>query len=49
MILISRSFTNQKKNDVLIFDHDHLHEGSMITKGVKYIIRGDVLYCNKKM
>lgn len=38
-----------KKNDVLIFDHDHLHEGSMITKGVKYIIRGDVLYSNKKM
>lgn len=33
---------------VLIFEHEILHEGSCIDKGVKYVIRTDVMYKRKE-
>ncbi|KAF9935889.1 dipeptidylpeptidase [Modicella reniformis] len=33
-----------KVGQVLIFQHDLTHEGSMVTQGEKYIIRSDILY-----
>lgn len=29
---------------VLVFQHDLVHEGSVVTDGVKYVIRSDILY-----
>ncbi|KAF8940382.1 hypothetical protein EDD21DRAFT_118257 [Dissophora ornata] len=29
---------------ILVFQHDLLHEGSKVTEGVKYVIRNDILY-----
>ena len=34
---------------VLLFQHDILHEGSLLRSGTKYIIRTDVMYRQKKM
>ncbi|KAG0252429.1 hypothetical protein BGZ95_006643, partial [Linnemannia exigua] len=28
----------------LIFQHDLVHEGSRVLQGVKYVVRGDILY-----
>lgn len=33
---------------VLIFEHGVLHEGRTVTKGVKYIVRLDILYINQE-
>ena len=40
-----------KKGAVLCFPHGHhpaspLHEGELVTRGVKYVARTDVLYMN---
>jgi len=32
------------KGDIVIFDHDYLHEGCIVREGSKYIIRCDVLF-----
>ncbi|KAF9202391.1 hypothetical protein BGZ49_007441 [Haplosporangium sp. Z 27] len=33
-----------KTGQVLVFQHDLVHEGSEVTEGVKYVIRSDILY-----
>ncbi len=33
-----------KKGSALFFVHDTWHEGAVVTKGVKYVVRSDVLY-----
>lgn len=33
-----------KKGNVLAFRHENWHEGKAVTKGVKYLIRSDVMY-----
>lgn len=33
-----------KKGDVLIFRHEQFHEGAEVLKGVKYVLRSDVMY-----
>jgi 2OG-Fe(II) oxygenase superfamily len=33
-----------KQGDILMFDHEHMHEGHVVTQGTKYIIRCDILY-----
>ncbi|KAG0369809.1 hypothetical protein BC939DRAFT_445906 [Gamsiella multidivaricata] len=33
-----------KTGQVLVFQHDLVHEGSRVTEGVKYVIRSDILY-----
>ncbi|KYQ89574.1 hypothetical protein DLAC_09529 [Tieghemostelium lacteum] len=37
-----------KMGSVLIFQHDILHEGSILKKGIKYVMRTDVMYTQKK-
>jgi hypothetical protein len=32
----------------LVFEHDLLHEGRMVTKGQKYSVRTDIMYNNPK-
>ncbi|KAF9359086.1 hypothetical protein BGX26_000186 [Mortierella sp. AD094] len=33
-----------KTGQVLVFQHDLVHEGSKVTEGLKYVIRSDILY-----
>jgi hypothetical protein len=33
--------------DVLVFDHQLLHEGAEVTRGVKYACRTDVMYATR--
>ncbi|KAF9114891.1 hypothetical protein BGX27_009536, partial [Mortierella sp. AM989] len=33
-----------KPGQVLVFQHNLVHEGSTVTEGVKYVIRSDILY-----
>lgn len=33
-----------KSGSMLIFNHDTIHEGSKVTKGIKYIIRTDLVF-----
>jgi predicted 2-oxoglutarate/Fe(II)-dependent dioxygenase YbiX len=35
---------NPKVGQVLVFQHDLVHEGSKVTQGQKYVIRSDILY-----
>ncbi|KAF9433336.1 hypothetical protein BGZ76_009600 [Entomortierella beljakovae] len=35
---------NPKTGQVLVFQHDLVHEGSKVTQGMKYVIRSDILY-----
>lgn len=35
---------NPKPGQILIFQHDLVHEGSKVTEGVKYVVRSDILY-----
>lgn len=35
---------NPKTGQILIFQHDLLHEGSQVTEGIKYVVRSDILY-----
>ena len=34
-----------KTGSLLIFQHDILHEGSLLREGTKYVVRTDVMYC----
>ena len=36
-----------KRGSVLIFDHDLVHEGSMVTDGIKYSVRTDIMFTTK--
>ena len=39
-----------RKGSVLVFDHNLLHEGSLVTKGQKYSVRTDIMFkrvCNQ--
>ena len=36
-----------QKGSLLKFKHELVHEGCPITKGVKYVLRTDVMYCRK--
>ncbi|KAK3832187.1 MAG: hypothetical protein JOS17DRAFT_743263 [Linnemannia elongata] len=33
-----------RTGQALIFQHDLIHEGSRVDKGIKYVVRGDILY-----
>ena len=33
-----------KQGMALVFEHDFLHEGAKVTRGVKYVLRSDVMY-----
>ena len=33
-----------KTGSVLIFQHDILHEGSLLHEGTKYVVRSDIMY-----
>ncbi|KAG0324481.1 hypothetical protein BGZ99_001775 [Dissophora globulifera] len=33
-----------RTGQLLVFQHDLVHEGSIVTEGVKYVIRDDILY-----
>lgn len=33
-----------QKGQMLVFDHNQLHEGSEVTSGTKYVLRTDVMY-----
>ncbi|KAL3773437.1 hypothetical protein ACHAW5_006921 [Stephanodiscus triporus] len=33
-----------KQGSVLIFDHDLVHEGSIVTEGIKYSVRTDIMF-----
>ncbi|KAF9183957.1 hypothetical protein BGZ51_003657 [Haplosporangium sp. Z 767] len=35
---------NPKVGQVLIFQHDLVHEGSLVVEGQKYVVRSDILY-----
>ncbi len=37
-----------KRGSVLIFDHDLVHEGSMVTDGIKYSVRTDIMFTTKQ-
>ena len=37
-----------KEGSLLLFDHKMLHSGTPVTKGVKYVLRTDVMYKLKK-
>ncbi|KAF9921121.1 hypothetical protein FBU30_008884 [Linnemannia zychae] len=37
-----------KTGQVLIFQHDLVHEGSPVEQGCKYVVRGDILYGPRK-
>ena len=36
-----------KTGSALVFPHRHMHQGSVVTSGVKYVLRTDVLYRNE--
>ena len=29
---------------ILVFQHDLYHEGSLVTNGIKYVMRSDIMY-----
>lgn len=36
-----------RRGSVLIFDHDLVHEGSVVTDGIKYSVRTDIMFTTK--
>ena len=36
-----------KAGQILIFEHQQLHEGAPVLAGQKYVMRTDVMYCYK--
>jgi WD40 repeat protein len=37
-----------KQGDLIIFDHNVWHEGEVLTKGEKFVLRSDILYSKKE-
>jgi hypothetical protein len=37
-----------ERGSVLIFDHDLVHEGSIVTEGIKYSVRTDIMFTTKQ-
>uniref|UniRef100_A0A7S4L0M6 Prolyl 4-hydroxylase alpha subunit domain-containing protein n=1 Tax=Paramoeba aestuarina TaxID=180227 RepID=A0A7S4L0M6_9EUKA len=44
---IEKIAVNPRPGKVLIFQHNILHEGSLLEEGVKYAMRTDIMYKNK--
>ncbi|KAG0043143.1 hypothetical protein BGZ83_011780 [Gryganskiella cystojenkinii] len=40
---------NPRTGQILIFQHNLLHEGSQVTQGTKYVVRTDILYGKRPM
>ncbi|GJJ68973.1 hypothetical protein EMPS_01319 [Entomortierella parvispora] len=41
---IEKLEVSPKPGQILVFQHDLVHEGSKVTEGVKYVVRSDILY-----
>lgn len=37
-----------KQGDLIVFDHNVWHEGEMLTRGEKFVLRSDILYSKKE-
>ncbi len=37
-----------KQGDLIVFDHNVWHEGEMLTRGEKFVLRSDILYSRKE-
>ncbi len=38
-----------KQGDLIVFDHNVWHEGEVLTKGEKFVLRSDILYSKKEI
>lgn len=43
-----KSYTPEK-GDLIIFDHNLWHSGALVTKGIKYVLRSDIIYKKEKV